>query len=240
MPTSSSSQRRGFTPYDLKPWFTKRLSSFIFWADRKRISPDIFTLVGVLGALAGAGVLALPIFGVHLPGELSLALVFVFGLVVRLGGANLDGAVARARGVSRPEGFILNELGDRISDFLLFFGLYLGTPEALRPLVVVAAMLASIPTLVAVSGAAIGTTRFNGGPFGKTERSLAFVFAAALLPNGLSGWQAVAYVLLLIAVSVGSVATSIKRFRKISASVKASGTAWVDDQPTVIRGSGSK
>ena len=42
-----------------------------------------------------------------------LALLF---LAVRLGGANLDGAVARARGVSRPWGFVLNEVGDPVSD----------------------------------------------------------------------------------------------------------------------------
>lgn len=46
----------------------------------------------------------------------------LLALVVRLGGANLDGAVARARGVSRW-GFVLNEIGDHTSDFLAFAGL---------------------------------------------------------------------------------------------------------------------
>jgi CDP-diacylglycerol--glycerol-3-phosphate 3-phosphatidyltransferase len=239
--TSSSTQRKGFTPYDLKPWFTRRLSTFIGWADRKRISPDVFTGVGVIGAVIGALVLALPGFdGPKLSGVTSLILVFIFGLVVRLGGANLDGAVARARGVSRPAGFILNELGDRISDFILFFGLYLGTPEALRPGVVAVAMLASLPTLISVSGAAVGAPRLNGGPFGKTERSLVFALAAGVLPYGLNDWQLPAYGALIAVTFIGSVLTSLKRFRRINGHLATEGTKWVDDQPTVVKGSGSK
>lgn len=239
--TETSKDRKGFTPYDLKPWFTRRLASFIRWADRRQISPDLFTLVGVIGAFVGAAILANPSFQTpQLTWWASAVLVFVFGLVIRLGGANLDGAVARARGVSRPSGFILNELGDRISDFILFFGLYLGSPEVWRPTVVLAAMIASLPTLVAVSGAAVGATRFNGGPFGKTERSLLFVAAAALLPSGLHTWQAPTYGALLGLLVIGSVLTAHKRFRKTEVFLKTRGTSWVDDQPTVIEGSGSK
>lgn len=45
------------------------------------------------------------------------------GLAVRLAGANLDGAVARARRLERPWGFVVNEMGDRASDLVMFAGL---------------------------------------------------------------------------------------------------------------------
>jgi len=229
-----------FNPYGLKPWFTQRLAAIVRAADRHNISPDVFTLVGVAGALIGAVVLALPGFGVILPIWLSMVLIFVFGLVVRLGGANLDGAVARARGVSKPTGFVLNELGDRVSDLLLFFGLYLGADEVFKPLVVLGAMIASIPTLVSVAGAAVGVSRINGGPFGKTERSIVFVLFAGTLQTSVSGFAGVAFIVLLCALYFGSAITSLQRYLTIKTKLEVDGTSWRDDQPTVIKGSGSK
>ncbi len=70
---------------------------------RRGISPDVFTALGVVSAgLAGVTIA----FGLW-----HVAIVFLAG---RLSGANLDGAVARARGVSRPWGFVLNGVGDRL------------------------------------------------------------------------------------------------------------------------------
>ena len=69
---------------------------------RHRVSPDLFTVVGLL---AGAAAAAAIWRGWWVAAGALLA--------VRLAGANLDGAVARARGVGRPWGFVLNELGDR-------------------------------------------------------------------------------------------------------------------------------
>jgi CDP-diacylglycerol--glycerol-3-phosphate 3-phosphatidyltransferase len=71
------------------------------------VSPDVFTAAGVVSAAAAAVAVAL--------GCWPLAALF---LALRLAGANLDGAVARARGVSRPWGFVVNEIGDRASDLL--------------------------------------------------------------------------------------------------------------------------
>jgi len=229
-----------FNPYGLKPWFTQRLAAFVRAADRHSVSPDAFTVAGVFGALVGAIVLALPDFDVILPIWLSMTLVFIFGLVVRLGGANLDGAVARARGVSKPTGFVLNELGDRVSDFLLFFGLYLGADEVFKPLVVLGAMIASLPTLVAVSGAAVGVSRINGGPFGKTERSIVFVLFAGAMQTSVTGFAGVVFIVLLFVLYFGSALTALKRYLKIKEKLERDGTTWQDDQPTVIKGSGSK
>ena len=103
-------------------------------------------------------------------------------LAVRLGGANLDGAVARARNVSRPWGFVLNEIGDRASDLLMFAGLAVWAAHQGGPgltWVLAAALAATLPTFASLAAAGAGATRRNGGPFGKTERCLAAIVAAA-------------------------------------------------------------
>lgn len=174
----SPQRRRMAGLYALKPWFTKRLTPILDTAVAHRISPDVFTAAGMLAA-AGAGVfIAL--------GWWHLAAVF---LVLRLAGANLDGAVARARGVSRPWGFVLNEVGDRTSDLLTFGGLAFWAARQDGPgmhwlswtvlQVVMAALASTLPTFASLAAAGAGATRINGGPLGKTERCVFTVLATA-------------------------------------------------------------
>ncbi|HTC68667.1 MAG TPA: hypothetical protein VK662_03805, partial [Acidothermaceae bacterium] len=90
--------------YVAKPWYTARLVGVVRFSVERQLSPDAFTWLGV----SAAGGAAVAIWhGWWLATAALLAL--------RLGGANLDGAVARARGVARPWGFVLNEIGDRAS-----------------------------------------------------------------------------------------------------------------------------
>ena len=151
--------------YAAKPWFTRQLEGFVTVAVNRGWSPDAFTAVGVAFAAVAAGGL--------LVGWWPLVLI---GLVGRLAGANLDGAVARARGVSRPFGFVLNEIGDRASDLLPLAALSIlawqtgSVPALVAALVAMTA--ASWPTFISLSAAAAGAPRINGGPFGKTERTL--------------------------------------------------------------------
>ncbi|TFH72017.1 CDP-alcohol phosphatidyltransferase family protein [Cellulomonas sp. HD19AZ1] len=194
--------------YALKPWYTRRLHRFVAGAVARGTSPDLFTAVGVVAAALAGVALAFAWW----------PLAFLL-LAARLAGANLDGAVARARGVSRPWGFVLNELGDRASDLLMFAGLAVlaartgGEPlVGLSPLtwVLVAAVAATLPTVVSVSGAGAGAPRLNGGPLGKTERCALAVLGAAL-PGLLAG--------VALVVVVGSVLTAVLRARRIHRSL---------------------
>jgi len=184
--------------YALKPWYTRRLRVVMDRAAARGTSPDVFTVIGIAGAGAAAITIAV--------GWWPLSVLL---LAVRLAGANLDGAVARARGVSRPWGFVLNEIGDRVSDLLMFAGLavwaaYLGGP-GLHWLswpvisVLAAALAATLPTFASLVAAGAGASRRNGGPFGKTERCLAVVVATAV-PAAI-GWVCALIV-------VGSLATA--------------------------------
>jgi len=205
--------------YALKPWYTRRLGSALRAAVRRGTSPDVFTALGVLSAAGAAVAIAL--------GWWPLALVLLAG---RLAGANLDGAVARARGVSRPWGFVLNEIGDRGSDLLMFAGLaVLAVREPAATLVtgslsslvwvLIAGTAATLPTFAALAGTAAGTSaatsaatpgrtvpRLNGGPFGKTERCAVVVVATAF-----PGWIP-AIAALVIA---GSLLTAAVRFARV-------------------------
>ena len=183
--------------YALKPWYRRRLGGIVGVAVARGVSPDVFTGAGVLAAILAAGCVA--------AGWWPLVILF---LALRLAGANLDGAVARARGVSRPWGFVLNEIGDRTSDLVVFSGLavwaarqggWLSWPVLW---VAGAALAATLPTFAALAAAGAGAARRNGGPLGKTERCLAVVVA--------TGWPVtIPYVCAVIV--AGSVATAALR-----------------------------
>jgi CDP-diacylglycerol---glycerol-3-phosphate 3-phosphatidyltransferase len=178
--TASPGPRKWLGLYALKPWYTRRLTPIVNAAVTHQISPDVCTAAGVAAA-AGAG-LAVAL------GWWPLAALF---LALRLAGANLDGAVARARGVSRPWGFVVNEIGDRASDFLTFAGLAVWAARQHGPglhflswpvlMVMAAALAATLPTFASLAAAGAGAQRRNGGPLGKTERCL-FVLIATAFP----------------------------------------------------------
>lgn len=189
--------------YALKPWYTRRLTPILNTAVAHNVSPDAFTAAGVVAAGAAGVTIAL--------GWWPLAAVF---LALRLAGANLDGAVARARGVSRPWGFVVNEIGDRTSDLLTFAGLAVFAARLHGPgfqwlswsviQVLAAALAATLPTFASLAAAAAGATRRNGGPLGKTERCL-FVLVATAFP--------VIMPFVLMQLVNGSILTTVLRLR---------------------------
>ena len=207
--------------YKLKPWYTKRLTPIVNTAVAHQVSPDVFTAAGVLAAGAAGAAVAL--------GWWPLAALF---LAMRLAGANLDGAVARARGVSRPWGFVVNEIGDRASDLLAFAGLAVWAARQHGPglhwlswpvlQVLLAALAATLPTFASLAAAAAGATRRNGGPLGKTERCLFVVIATAfpvLLP------------VILMQLMNGSLLTTVLRLRAARRELKAQKEARDEAQP---------
>jgi len=196
--------------YDLKPLYTRRLDLVLRAAVRRETSPDVFTVLGVLAAVAAGVAVA--------SGSWPAALVL---LAARLAGANLDGAVARARGVSRPWGFVLNEVGDRLSDLAMFTGLVvLAThgphPQSASTWALVATVAATLPTLASLAAAGAGAARLNGGPFGKTERCAAVVVATAV-PAWLPAICAV--------IVAGSVLTAAARLRRARGLLATAGAA---------------
>ena len=186
--------------YALKPWYAARLGGVRRALLVRRVSPDAVTWTGV-GFGAGAGVaLALlpagPVAGVVVGGLLA----------ARLACANLDGGVARDSGRSTRFGSVVNELGDRLAELAALAGLVAIAP---LPWVVAAALAASMPSWVALAGAAAGAPRVQGGPIGKTERCV------LLLAIAVTGWV----VPLLAVLAAGSALTAVLRLVRVRRAV---------------------
>ncbi|MDF8266134.1 CDP-alcohol phosphatidyltransferase family protein [Luteipulveratus flavus] len=178
--------------YALKPWYAARLTSVLALLVRRHVHPNRVSAAGVvMGAGAGVALATLP------TGAAALAVAPL--LALRLAAANLDGNLARVTGRRSRWGSVVNELGDRAAELAALVGCFWLAPAWL----VLAAMLAAtLPSWVALAGAAAGHDRLNGGPVGKTERCLALVGVAAV-PG--------AAVPLLAVVAAGSAVTAVRR-----------------------------
>lgn len=183
--------------YALKPWYAARLSGVRGTLVARRVRPAVLTWAGVgFGGAAGAAVAVLR------PGPVTALLAGVL-LAARLACANLDGGVARQSGRETRSGAVLNELGDRLAELAALAGFVAVAPISL---VSVAALAATLPSWVALAGAAAGARRPQGGPVGKTERCALLVVAAT---------AQVAVVPALAVLAAGSLLTAGLRLRRV-------------------------
>jgi phosphatidylglycerophosphate synthase len=187
----------GLGLYALKPWYAGRLAGALGWLARRGTSPDAVSAAGVAAGAAAGAALA------WLPGPGAFAGLAVAALLAaRLACANLDGALARETGRTTRRGALLNEASDRAAELAAFAGC-LALADAW--LVAVAALAATLPSWVALAGAAAGAPRVQGGPVGKTERCLGLVVIA------FTGWAVVVLALL----AAGSAATAGARLVRV-------------------------
>lgn len=191
--------------YDLKPRFqallrpiVRRLATFGVTANQVTIGAVVLSAVG------GACIVAFP------DDRWPLAMLPVI-LFLRMGLNAIDGMLAREFAQKSRLGAVLNELGDVLSDVLLYL------PIAAVPIVqswsvivfVIAAVIVEFTGVVAVQ---IGSDRRYDGPMGKSDRAFWVGLLATLLAIGLLNqtWAAV-YVWGL---AVLSIPTVIKRARR--------------------------
>ena len=168
--------------YDWKPAFQERLRPYAEQLHENAITPNQVTLAALaLAAFEGALLLTWP--GAWFP--LLLLPVVLF---LRLALNAIDGMIARDYGEATKSGKVLNELGDVLADGFVYLPLMAvpGAPEGLIAL----AVLAGIATeFTGVISEAMGGERRYDGPFGKSERAVAFGAAGLLLALGAdAGW----------------------------------------------------
>lgn len=181
--------------YALKPWYATRLGGLRRALVRHQAAPALISAAGVVfGAAAGAGLL-LP------PGPVA-AMAVGTALAARLACANLDGGVARTAGRTSRFGVVTNEVADRLAELAALAGTLALAPAGL---VAAAALAASSPSWVSLTGAAAGVPRLQGGPVGKTERCLILIAVAA------TGWA----VPLLVVLGTGSAITALLRLARL-------------------------
>ena len=187
--------------YSFKSWYADLLAPVRRILVAANVPPAAVTMAGIaFGGGAGAALASLR------PGLVAGAVVAAL-LAARLGCANLDGGVARDGDRATPFGSVLNEAGDRAAELLALAGCLAFAPAAL---VLAAALAATLPSWVALAGAAAGLPRIQGGPVGKTERCLLLALMALL------GFP----VVFLTVLAAGSALTAAVRLARLRAGTR--------------------
>ncbi|AZA77983.1 CDP-alcohol phosphatidyltransferase family protein [Chryseobacterium sp. G0186] len=151
--------------YKLKPKFQQLLTPVLLFLNRNNITANQITISSVLLSVI-IGILfwnadASKWFFLSLP----------IGLLLRMALNALDGMMARRFNQTSKLGEVLNEVGDIISDVIIFFPLLKFQPESLY-LVVIFIVLSIINEFAGLMGKIVGKERRYDGPMGKSDRAL--------------------------------------------------------------------
>src|SRR6185503_1096925 len=190
--------------YDLKPAFQRLLRPLVAKLVRAGVTPNQVTVAALLLSAAEGGTVA------WTRARWSL-LLLPAALLVRMALNALDGMMAREHDLKTRLGSLLNELGDVLSDALLYLPLALlpGWPPAA---VACAVVLAGASELAGVAAVQAGASRRYDGPMGKSDR--AAVFGALGLALGL-GAPAGRWLEIVVWIVVALLAlTIVNRMRK--------------------------
>lgn len=162
--------------YDLKPKFQNLLRPVVNKLAAIGVTANQVTVLAIIISVA-AGITIYFYPDKQWP-LLSIPLV----LFLRMALNAIDGMLAREHNMSSSLGAILNELGDVISDTVLYLPLamIMGINSNLVVLIVVMSIISEMVGVIAIQ---IGATRRYDGPMGKSDR--AFVFGVISLALGL-------------------------------------------------------
>lgn len=191
--------------YDLKPAFQHLLRPLARKMAQSGISANVVTLAScALSIVWGLGIALSGAGGFFLIGTPII-------LFIRMALNAIDGMLAREFGYKSDYGFYLNELTDIISDIALYCSLvaFTGVNSALAISFVFIAVLTEVAGILALG---LGKSRRYDGPFGKSDRALAF--GSLCLIHGL--WPlpgAALNIILLLFISAGAYTIS-KRIQK--------------------------
>jgi CDP-diacylglycerol--glycerol-3-phosphate 3-phosphatidyltransferase len=179
--------------YQLKTHFQSILRPLVAGLASKGVTANQVTFAAIaLSAIGGLFILAAP--------ERRWPwLLLPFLLSMRMALNAIDGMLAREHNMKSKLGAILNELGDVISDTLLYlpFALVRGISDWI---VVVVCLLAVISEMTGLIGIQIGASRRYDGPMGKSDRAFVFGAAGLLLGLGITagGWLNIIFLIVTL------------------------------------------
>lgn len=158
--------------YQLKPKFQALLQPLLRRLRSWGVSPNLLTVLGILISL-GMGIFAFY-------GDRTIALILMpIVLLLRMALNALDGMMARQYNLQSKMGALLNEIGDVVSDIVLYYPLYV--LFAMDQFWIMCFLLLSVLNEFAgLLGQALGGARRYDGPMGKSDRAL-IVGALSLL-----------------------------------------------------------
>lgn len=182
--------------YDLKPRFQALLRPVCTSLARKKVTPNQVTLLALLLSVGtGAWIALAP--------ESRLPMLWLpLALFLRMALNAIDGMLAREHDQQTPAGGLLNEIGDILSDLVLYlpFAVVPGfTPE----LIVLIVLFSGLTESAGLAAVLIGASRNYKGPMGKSDRAFVFGLLAFLRGVGVPmtpwvTWALLGVLLLLI------------------------------------------
>jgi len=172
------------TLYALKPRFQALLRPLVVRIAGAGVSANQVTLLAAgVSILVGAGIIW--------SGRQAAFLILPVWFLVRMGLNAVDGMLAREFGQKSHLGAYLNELGDVVADAALVAPFAFVAPFA-PSWVFAVILLAALSEYAGVMGPLAGASRRYDGPFGKSDRALAFGVLATWIGIGgpLPPWSA--------------------------------------------------
>jgi len=187
------------TIYDLKPKFQALLRPIVDSLHAKRITPNQVTWAALILSLITGTLVAMT------AGATWTLLLIPFVMFIRMALNAIDGILAKEHNMMSDKGAMLNELGDVVSDAVLY--LPLAFIEGVSPGLVVLFVVVGLCTEVAgILGAVIGGTRRYDGPMGKSDRAFVVGLLALLIGLGLTpGWWSDGLLLLSLILGIVTV-----------------------------------
>lgn len=151
--------------YKLKPKFQQLLTPVLLFLYKNHITANQITVSSILLSVV-IGVLFW-----NADESRWFFLSLPIGLLFRMALNALDGMMARKFNQTSKLGEVLNEVGDIVSDVIIFFPLLKFQPESLY-LIIIFIVLSIINEFAGLTGKAIGKERRYDGPMGKSDRAL--------------------------------------------------------------------
>ncbi len=217
-----------YTVQERRPMFTRQwqiAQRATHWLVRNRVSPNMISVVGMMGSVAAG--LALAASGSTDLGRVCFGLA-VLGILVRGMGNLLDGMVAVESGKASRVGELFNEVPDRVSDVAILVGA--GYAAGGSPLLGYwAAILAVLTAYVRAQGKVVGAPQDYCGPMAKPQRMLLIALGAIYCMVAPANMQPVVtfagqehgiFSLLLALVIAGGAWTVLRRLGRIARAVK--------------------
>ncbi|REC62906.1 CDP-alcohol phosphatidyltransferase family protein [Chryseobacterium pennae] len=165
--------------YKLKPKFQQLLTPVLLFLNKNKITANQITISSILlSAIIG-------VLFWNADSSKWLFLSLPIGLLLRMALNALDGMMARRFNQTSKLGEVLNEVGDIVSDVIIFFPLLKFQPESIY-LIVIFIALSVINEFAGLIGKIVGKERRYDGPMGKSDRALILGLYGLLVFFGVS------------------------------------------------------
>ncbi|HBV16155.1 CDP-alcohol phosphatidyltransferase family protein [Chryseobacterium carnipullorum] len=151
--------------YKLKPKFQQLLTPVLLFLHKNKITANQITIASIILSV----VIGILFWNADFSKWFFLSLPI--GLLLRMALNALDGMMARKFNQTSRLGEVLNEVGDIVSDVIIFFPLLKFQPESLY-LIVIFIVLSIINEFAGLIGKVVGKERRYDGPMGKSDRAL--------------------------------------------------------------------